>query len=112
MWFITPEANAYFATLPATSVHEVLPPTRQKSLSESIAIAMSLTLHGDVNTHTVLSPAGIAAANDLLDLGLEPLAALDDDDGGVHVRAAPAPTSALLPLVSPELSRCRCLMTL
>ena len=73
---------------------------------------MSLTINGDVNTNIVLWPAGMAAANDLLDLGLEPVAALDDDDGGVHVRAAPALMSALLPLVSPELSRCRCLMTL
>ena len=73
---------------------------------------MPLTVNGDVNTRILLSPAGMAASNDLLDLGLEPLADLGGDYGGVDVRAAPAPMSALLPLVSSDLSRCRCLMTL
>ena len=47
---------------------------------------MSLTLHGDANMQNVLSPAGMAGANDLFDLVLEPLVALDDDDDDANVR--------------------------
>ena len=47
---------------------------------------MSLTLHSDANMQNVLSPAGMAGANDLFDLVLEPLVALDDDDDDANVR--------------------------
>lgn len=48
---------------------------------------MSLALHGNDTDGNMLSPAGMAAAGDLLDLGLEPIANIDDDDPANNVRA-------------------------
>ena len=48
---------------------------------------MSLTLTGDATNATLLSPAGMMGANDLLDLGLEPLVCLGDEEDANHVRA-------------------------
>jgi hypothetical protein len=48
---------------------------------------MSLVLHNDPNNQNLLSPGGMEGANDLFELGLEPVVDPDDDDDGNNVRA-------------------------
>lgn len=48
---------------------------------------MALVPHGDQNNGMLLSPAGMAAAQDLMDLGLEPIADLAELDGANEVSA-------------------------
>ena len=48
---------------------------------------MNLHLNAAPNAGAMLSPTGLAAANDLIDLGLEPIVNIDDDDVANAVRA-------------------------
>ena len=66
---------------------------------------MNLHLNAAPNAGAMLSPTGLAAANDLIDLGLEPIVNIDDDDVANAVRATSTAfvssslTSRALPLL-------------
>ena len=60
---------------------------------------MSLVPHADQNHGMLLSPGGMEAAQDLIDLGLEPIADLGDEDVANAVSAGLDRDESMCPYV-------------